>query len=74
MEGSLDDIIIEGVDEYKHSLVYEDGKLYISIAAYVSGNVVWKGNESGVWDLDATANFVNRTTFGRQARSFAATK
>ncbi len=62
VEGSLDDIIIEGVDAYKHSLVYEDGKLYISIAAYQSGNVIWKGNESGVWDLDATANFVNPTT------------
>lgn len=62
VEGSLDDIIIEGIDEYKHSLVYEDGKLYISIAAYQSGNVVWKGNKSSVWDLDETANFVNRTT------------
>ena len=62
VEGSLDDIILEGIDAYKHSLVYEDGKLYVSIAAYQSGNVIWKGNESGVWDLDATANFVNPTT------------
>ncbi len=62
VEGSLDDIVLEGVDAYKHSLVYEDGKLYVSIAAYVSGNVIWTGSESGVWDLDGTANFANRTT------------
>ncbi len=62
VEGSLDDIIIEGVDDYKHSLVCEDGKLYITIAVYVPGDVTWTGSESGVWDFDATANFVNPTT------------
>ena len=58
VEGSLDNIVLEGFSNMKSSLVYENGKLYLVLSAYPSGTVVWSGNASGVWNTDETANFI----------------
>ena len=62
IDGSIDDIIIEGLDDYKHALSYEDGKLYVVVSYFTAGNVAWTGNVDGVWDLDGTSNFINSET------------
>lgn len=58
VEGDINDIVIEGLNGQKSSLSLEDGKLYITIANYVAGNVTWTGSEDGNWNLDETTNFV----------------
>ncbi len=57
IEGNLSDIIILGIDDMKKELAYEDGKLYVSLAAYEPGIKIWMGGESAVWDLDNSLAF-----------------
>lgn len=60
LQGSLDDIRIEGIgSSMKTSLQLEEGKLYMKIESMRSSTTIeWRGNESAIWDLDQTANFV----------------
>lgn len=58
IDGSLDDLIIEGLDNLKKTLVYEDGKLYLDVQNFATGTKTWTGTESGVWDIDNTLNFI----------------
>lgn len=62
IEGSLDDLIVEGMDGYKKVFVYENGKLYLDITVYEAGNATWTGSEDGNWDIDGTQNFVDGTS------------
>lgn len=60
--GSIEDIIIEGLDGQKKSLVYEEGKLYLIIPNSREPEVItWTGTTNSIWDLDNTANFTNGT-------------
>ncbi|MDE6510490.1 MAG: autotransporter-associated beta strand repeat-containing protein, partial [Muribaculaceae bacterium] len=59
IEGSLDDLILLGIEDMKKELVYEDGKLYVDLSAYVAGTKTWAGTEDGLWDLGASAAFTN---------------
>ena len=59
IEGSLDDIVIEGLANQKTSLSLEDGKLYLNVKNFVAGHLTWTGKVNKNWDVDKTANFVN---------------
>lgn len=58
VEGSVDDIVIEGLTGCKAALAYEDGNIYVKITKYQAGTVTWTGSEDGNWDLDQTQNFM----------------
>ena len=62
MEGNVDDIILQGIDGMKKALVYEDGKLYLDLSAYVPGSKSWIGGEEALWDLDHSVSFKNVET------------
>lgn len=62
IEGSLDNLVILGLDEVKKELIYEDGKLYINLTAFVPGDKTWVGGEDAVWNLDSSASFINAET------------
>lgn len=68
IDGSVADLIIEGVNGMKSSLAYEDGKLYLDLVAYRAEDITWTGCVDGMWSLDLTANFV--TTAGGEERKF----
>lgn len=56
--GSIENIILEGLDTTKKKLYVEDGKLIVELVGMrEAGNIVWTGANSGVWDLAETANF-----------------
>lgn len=57
IEGSLDDLIVIGVDGQKKTLVYDDGKLCLDVQNFATGAKKWAGTESGVWDIDNALNF-----------------
>ena len=57
IKGSLDDILIEGVNNMKCALSHENGKLYVTLTTYQAGAVVWTGESDSKWDVDVTANF-----------------
>ena len=58
LAGSLDNIVIEGLDGLKAHLSYEEGKVYLVIPSIREAEeVTWTGAESAVWDLDEAANF-----------------
>lgn len=57
IEGSLDDLILEGLDNNKKTFVLEDGKLYLDVQNFATGTKTWTGTESGVWDIDNALNF-----------------
>ncbi|MDE6562121.1 MAG: autotransporter-associated beta strand repeat-containing protein [Muribaculaceae bacterium] len=59
INGNLDDLILLGIEDMKKELVYEDGKLYVDLSAYVAGNKTWAGIENALWDLGATEAFTN---------------
>lgn len=62
IEGKVSDILLEGIDEMKKELLYEDGKLYLNLTAYESGDKVWTGGEDTLWDLDNSTGFSNVAT------------
>lgn len=59
INGSLDDIVMLGIDNMKKTLVYENGNLYLDIKVYESGVKTWVGGESALWDLDNSKAFTN---------------
>lgn len=60
IEGSLDDLVTEGLDGLDAKLIYSDGKLYLSVGSLREATTLtWNGNEGSVWDLNNTKNFKN---------------
>ena len=59
LEGSLEDIDFEGLDNQKHQLTLEDGKLYIEIENFKAADLTWTGAKGTAWDINTTANFIN---------------
>lgn len=58
VEGSIDDLIIEGIATSKKSLYVEDGKLIVEIFSQRDpATVVWTGSYSDIWDIAETDNF-----------------
>ena len=59
-DNSLDDIVLEGVDGLKTSLLYENGKIWLNVEALrAAGSIVWNGGEDGIWDFANTENFIS---------------
>ena len=80
IEGSVDDIVLEGLDGLKASLIQEDGKIYLNVEPLrQADDVRWDGGEYGTWDFARTENFLlsdgtkgffvtgDRVTFGDEA-------
>lgn len=60
IEGSLGDLVTEGLDGLDAKLSYSDGKLYLSVGSLrESTTLTWKGNVDNVWDMNKTKNFKN---------------
>ncbi len=56
--GAIEDITIEGLDGQKAWLSYEEGQLYLNVAATREAtDVVWDGGTDGIWDFDDSENF-----------------
>ncbi|MDE6631674.1 MAG: autotransporter-associated beta strand repeat-containing protein, partial [Muribaculaceae bacterium] len=62
IEGNLSDIIILGLEDMKKELIYEDGKLYVTLSAYKPGMKTWIGGETAIWDFDHSIAFKNLET------------
>lgn len=58
MAGNLDDIKLEGLNDLKKSLIFENGKLYLNIEPLRQAtDVTWAGGTNGIWDFADTENF-----------------
>ena len=58
IEGSLSDVVVEGVGAQKASLTQEDGKVYLVIEGLREPtSITWTGSEGSDWDLAETENF-----------------
>ena len=58
LAGNIGDITIEGLDGQKAWLSYEEGKVYLNVAATrEAADVVWDGGTDGIWDFDGSENF-----------------
>lgn len=68
IKGNIKNLVIEGLNSQKATLVYEDGKLYVDIVNYEVGDITWTGGNSGTWDVDVTPNFTEDAT--GETRSF----
>ncbi len=56
--GSIDNLIIKGLETTKKKLYVADGKLILEIEGMRdAGSVVWTGTNGNVWDLAETENF-----------------
>ncbi|MBM6992843.1 MAG: carbohydrate-binding protein [Prevotella sp.] len=61
IQGSIENILLEGVSDKRAYLSYESGKLYINIENLRDkASIVWNGtSESSIWDFGVTENFLN---------------
>lgn len=58
IEGSVDDIILEGIATSKKSLYVEDGKLIVEIFSQREpATITWIGSQNNTWDIADTENF-----------------
>ena len=58
IDGSVDDLILVGLDAQKRTLLYEDGKLIVEIVGQRDpGSIVWSGAEGNIWDMGDAFNF-----------------
>ena len=56
--GNIEDITIEGLDGQKAWLSYEEGQIYLNVAATREAtDVVWDGGTDGIWDFADSENF-----------------
>ena len=63
IEGSLGDLVTEGLDGLDAKLSYSDGKLYLSVGSLREPTTLtWSGNEDNVWDMNKTKNFKNTSS------------
>ena len=59
MEGSLDDLIIEGLNTQKKKLILEDGKLMVEIIGMRDpATIAWSGANGNKWDIAESQNFI----------------
>ena len=57
--GSVDDIIVEGMETEKKLLYVEDGQLVLEVVGVRdAATVTWTGVNGGVWDVAETSNFL----------------
>ena len=57
--GSLDDVVLEGLDGLKASLIQEEGRIYLKVEPLrQADDVRWDGGEYGTWDFAYTENFL----------------
>ena len=58
LEGSVDNLVVEGLSSQKLALVVDDGKLYVEVSELREpAEVVWDGGDRGAWDLANTESF-----------------
>ncbi len=58
IEGSVSDIVVEGLDGKKYDLEHKDGKLILTIYDMrAAEDVTWTGANGSAWDLQNTENF-----------------
>lgn len=58
IDGTVDDLIVEGLGSTKKTIYIEDNKLIVEILPIRDAGVVnWDGATGGIWDLDVTPNF-----------------
>ena len=58
IEGSVGDIILEGIETSKKNLYVEDGKLIVEVLSQRSpATVTWIGSQNNIWDVTETENF-----------------
>jgi autotransporter-associated beta strand protein len=64
MNGTLDNIIVEGISGTPSLLKVLDGNIYLEIKAVRSATTIeWNGDKAGSeWDLSITENFINNGT------------
>jgi len=63
IEGSLEDLVTEGLDGLDAKLSYSDGKLYLSVGSMREPTTLtWIGNVDNVWDMNKTKNFKNTSS------------
>ena len=63
IEGSLDNIVVEGIGAQKANLAIEDGKIYLDIEGLREAtSVTWTGTQGSDWDLADTENFKTTTS------------
>lgn len=58
IDGDIANLKIEGLNGKKSELSLEDGKLYITVTDYASGNVTWTGAADKYWNIDESLNFL----------------
>lgn len=64
LTGNLSDITLEGLPGKKATLTYADGKITLTVLDMrASESVVWKGDNSSVWDLMESENFSSSNKF-----------
>ena len=60
LNNSLDDIVLDGIDGLKASLLYKDSKIYLNVEPQrAASSIVWIGGEDGIWDFANTENFIS---------------
>ena len=58
--GNIGDIVLEGLDGIKASLVQEGNNIYLKVDAMrTASEVTWDGGTDGIWDLANTENFMS---------------
>lgn len=63
IEGSLEDLVTEGLDGLDAKLSYSDGKFYLSVGSMREPTTLtWIGNVDNVWDMNKTKNFKNTSS------------
>ena len=59
IDGHVEDIVLEGVDGLKASLIEEEGKIYLNIDPLRAAmEVTWDGGEDGIWNFSSHKNFL----------------
>ena len=59
IEGNVEDIVMEGIDGLKASLIVEEGRIYLNIEPMrAATEVTWDGGKDGIWDFASSESFV----------------
>jgi len=59
MNGSITNLKIEGITDFKTGLKYEDGKLILTLGGTRgASSVIWTGQKSNSWDYATSENFM----------------